>query len=183
MKLVNSNFPTLPLYSFLRKERGLRYGARSGNGIPLTGREIMKLLRCPWVTVSAEIKITHNVIILMTSWAVTRLKITRQICILDKYWIWWSASKGWKGIQQKSDANNKWISFGVYTQKYSTIASGATIIGSAERAPDDIIIKCFEREVTVRHNIFERILKKEFSDYSLGGYFHRERWARTRRCL
>jgi hypothetical protein len=28
----------------------------------------------------------------------------------------------------------------VYTQKYSTIASGATTIGSAERAPDDIII-------------------------------------------
>jgi hypothetical protein len=27
----------------------------------------------------------------------------------------------------------------VYTQTYSTIASGATTIGSAERAPDDII--------------------------------------------
>jgi hypothetical protein len=27
----------------------------------------------------------------------------------------------------------------VYTQKYSTIASGATTIGSAGRAPDDII--------------------------------------------
>jgi hypothetical protein len=46
-KLVNSNSPTLPLYSFLRKERGLRRGTRSGNGSPLTGREIVKLLRCP----------------------------------------------------------------------------------------------------------------------------------------
>jgi hypothetical protein len=30
--------------------------------------------------------------------------------------------------------------FKVHIQNYSTIASGATIIGSAERAPDDIII-------------------------------------------
>jgi hypothetical protein len=29
----------------------------------------------------------------------------------------------------------------VYTRKYSTIASGATTIGSADRAPDDIIKK------------------------------------------
>jgi hypothetical protein len=40
--------PTLPLYSFLVTERGLRRGARSRNGSPLTGREIVKLLRCPW---------------------------------------------------------------------------------------------------------------------------------------
>jgi hypothetical protein len=59
--------PTLPLYSFLVTEHGLRRGTRSGNGSPLMGREIVKLLRCPWVTVSTEIKITHSVIILMAS--------------------------------------------------------------------------------------------------------------------
>jgi hypothetical protein len=50
-KLVNSNFPTLPLYSFLRKERGPRRGARSGNDNPLMGRDIAKLPRCPWIMV------------------------------------------------------------------------------------------------------------------------------------
>jgi hypothetical protein len=33
------------------KERGLRHGARSGNGSPLTGKSIAKLLRCPRITV------------------------------------------------------------------------------------------------------------------------------------
>jgi hypothetical protein len=37
----------------------------------------------------------------------------------------------------------KGVSLGVYTRKYSTLASGATTIESAERAPDDIIIKKF----------------------------------------
>jgi hypothetical protein len=32
--------PTIPLYTFSVKERGLRRGARSGNGSPLTGRKI-----------------------------------------------------------------------------------------------------------------------------------------------
>jgi hypothetical protein len=50
-KLVNSISSLSPLYSFLRKERGLRRGARSGNGSPLTGRDIAKLPRCPWITV------------------------------------------------------------------------------------------------------------------------------------
>jgi hypothetical protein len=39
------------------------------------------------------------------------------------------------------------INFGDYTQKYLTIASRATTNGSAERAPDDIIIKIFRVEV------------------------------------
>jgi hypothetical protein len=38
---------------------------------------------------------------------------------------------------------SKGVSVGAYTRKYSTIASGATTIGSVERAPDDIIIKKF----------------------------------------
>jgi hypothetical protein len=38
---------------------------------------------------------------------------------------------------------SKGVSVGVYTQKYLTIASGATTVGSAKRAPDDIIIKKF----------------------------------------
>jgi hypothetical protein len=38
-ELVNSDFPpTLSLYRFPVTERGLRRGARSGNGSPLTGR-------------------------------------------------------------------------------------------------------------------------------------------------
>jgi hypothetical protein len=36
------------------KERGLRRDARSGNGNPLMGRKIAKLLRCPRATVSAQ---------------------------------------------------------------------------------------------------------------------------------
>jgi hypothetical protein len=32
--------PTIPLYTFLEKERWLRRGTRSGNDSPLTGREI-----------------------------------------------------------------------------------------------------------------------------------------------
>jgi hypothetical protein len=72
----------------------------------------------------------------------------------------------------------------VYTQKYSAIASGATTIGSTERAPDDIIIKLFriagQRLSTLYLSLYS---KKEFFDYSLGGYSHRERWACTRRCL
>jgi hypothetical protein len=54
-KLVNSKIPPLsPLYSFLRKERGLRRGIRSGNGNPLMGRDIVKLPRCPRITVSVK---------------------------------------------------------------------------------------------------------------------------------
>jgi hypothetical protein len=33
------------------KERGLRHGASSGNGSPLTGKSIAKLLCCPRITV------------------------------------------------------------------------------------------------------------------------------------
>jgi hypothetical protein len=36
------------------KERGLRCGAKSKNGSPLTGRKIVKLPRCPRGTVSAQ---------------------------------------------------------------------------------------------------------------------------------
>jgi hypothetical protein len=32
-----------------------------------------------------------------------------------------------------------------------------------------------------RYNLFEPILENKFFDYSLGGYSHRESWARTRR--
>jgi hypothetical protein len=34
-----------------------------------------------------------------------------------------------------------------------------------------------------RQAVFETILEKDFFDYSLGGYFHQERWACTRRCF
>jgi hypothetical protein len=32
-----------------------------------------------------------------------------------------------------------------------------------------------------RHNVLESIIEISFFDYSLGGYSHQERWARTRR--
>jgi hypothetical protein len=115
--------------------------------------------------------------------AVTRPTITRQMCILDEYWIWWFASKGWKGIRQKSDANSKGVSFGVYTRKYSTIASGATTIGSAERALDDFIELCYDPMTWKMAHCIWAYTRNKFFDYSLGGYSHRKRWARTRRCF
>jgi hypothetical protein len=45
------------------------------------------------------------------------------------------------------DADKLNIYRGDYTRKHSTIASGATTIGSAERAPDEIIIIPFRVEV------------------------------------
>jgi hypothetical protein len=62
--------------------------------------------------------------------------------------------------------------------KHPLIASGATPIESASRAPDEIntrITKLDRRD----DSMFEPILEKTF-DYSLGGYSHRERWSRTR---
>jgi hypothetical protein len=44
----------------MTKERGLRRGARSGNGSPLTGRIIVKLPRCPRITVSAKSNYTQS---------------------------------------------------------------------------------------------------------------------------
>jgi hypothetical protein len=54
-KLVNNKIlHSPPLYRFLRKEHGLRRGVRSGNGSPLTGRDIAKLPRCPRITFSIK---------------------------------------------------------------------------------------------------------------------------------
>jgi hypothetical protein len=55
---------------------------------------------------------------------------------------------------------------------------GATTIGSASRAPDEMntrIMKLGRQE----DSIFEPIVKKTF-DYSLGVYYHREHWSCTR---
>jgi hypothetical protein len=57
--------------------------------------------------------------------------------------------------------------------KHPLIASGATTIGSARRAPDEIITKISS------YSILEPILEKTFN-YSLGGYFHWEHWSCTR---
>jgi hypothetical protein len=46
-------------------------------------------------------------------------------------------------MKENTTKVSKGVSVGVYTRKYSTIASGAATIGSAEHAPDDIIIKKF----------------------------------------
>jgi hypothetical protein len=47
-------------------------------------------------------------------------------------------------------------------------------------------LKNSKLNVTGGYNILEPILEKKrenFFDYSLRGYYHRERWSRTRRCL
>jgi hypothetical protein len=94
--------PTLPLHSFLVKEHGLRRGVRSGNASPLMGREITKLPCCPR-NGQRLVNVTYREILLLTSWVVARWKTTRQIWILDKYWIWCFANKGYaKGICYES---------------------------------------------------------------------------------
>jgi hypothetical protein len=57
------------------KERGLRRGARSGNGSPLTGRKIAKLPRYPQVTVSAQSKYIQSNYIN----DVTRIRVTGKL--------------------------------------------------------------------------------------------------------
>jgi hypothetical protein len=42
-------------------------------------------------------------------------------------------------VERNKEIKEEKLILWVYTQKYSTIASGATTIGSAERALDDII--------------------------------------------
>jgi hypothetical protein len=42
-------------------------------------------------------------------------------------------------VERNKEIKEEKLILWVYTQKYSTIASGATTIGSAERVPDDII--------------------------------------------
>jgi hypothetical protein len=55
------------------------------------------------------------------------------------------------------------------------MATGATTIGSAERAPDEISNKTMASESMIMENtIFEPILETKKFDYSLGGYSHRE---------
>jgi hypothetical protein len=58
-ELVNSKNPTLPLYTFSAKERGLRGGERSGSGSPLTGRKIANY-RATHEMVRAQIKVTYS---------------------------------------------------------------------------------------------------------------------------
>jgi hypothetical protein len=41
-------------------------------------------------------------------------------------------------------------------------------------------LKYFELKYDALHYILSLYSKKDFFDYSLGGYSHRERWARTR---
>jgi hypothetical protein len=49
-----------------------------------------------------------------------------------------------QGIRRKIESSRGEIILWVYTRKYSTIASGATTIGSAERGPDDIIEQSYD---------------------------------------
>jgi hypothetical protein len=63
------------------KECGLRCGARSGNGSPLTGRKIAKLPRCPRATVSAQSNHLKN----DSANDVTRICVIRE-SEYDKWW-------------------------------------------------------------------------------------------------
>jgi hypothetical protein len=54
-ELVNSTIPTIPLYTFSVKERGLRRGERSGSGSPLMGRKTQNY-RATHETVRAQSK-------------------------------------------------------------------------------------------------------------------------------
>jgi hypothetical protein len=63
------------------KEHGLRRGARSGNGSPLTGRKIAKLPRCPRATVSAQ----SNHLKSDSTNDVTRIRVIGKL-EYDKWW-------------------------------------------------------------------------------------------------
>jgi hypothetical protein len=68
--------------------------------------------------------------------------------------------------------------------KHPLIASGDTPIGSAGRAPDEVLKEekeihtCFCRKM-MNKAILLSLYSKKFN-YSLGGYSHWERWSRTR---
>jgi hypothetical protein len=91
------------------KERGLRRGARSGNGSPLTSRKIAKLPCCPRAMVSAQSKHLKS----DSTNDITRIRVTGK----SEYGKWWtpigenSAKYGMtylhidddKGSRQKTD--------------------------------------------------------------------------------
>jgi hypothetical protein len=92
--------------------------------------------------------------------------------------------KGRHQRRHKVGTDSAVINWWDYTRKHSTIASGATTIRSTERAPDEISKKTMASwSMMIENTIFEPILETHFFDYSLEGYSHWERWARTRRCL
>jgi hypothetical protein len=75
------------------------------------------------------------------------------------------------------------LSLSLYPKKPSTIASGATTFGSAGHAPDDIIKQNKQLREGCKgktKSLLEPILETIF-DYSLRGYYHRERCSRTQR--
>jgi hypothetical protein len=67
-------------------------------------------------------------------------------------------------------------SLSLYPKISSTIASGATTIRSAGRAPDDIIEQNKQLRERCKGNFLLEPILKTFFDYRLGGYSHRERW-------
>jgi hypothetical protein len=83
------------IYSFLLKERGLRRGARSGNGSPLMGRKIAKLPRYPRARVSAH----SNHLKSDSTNDVTRIRVTGKSGY-DKWWtlIGENSAKVWYDI-------------------------------------------------------------------------------------
>jgi hypothetical protein len=108
----------------------------------------------------------------------------RQMHILDEYRIWQFLNKGRHQRRHKVGADNAKTNWWDYTRIHSTIASGATTIGSAQHAPNEVIAKLFRVEVWGWSTLYLSLYsKKVLFDYSFGGYSHRERWARTRWCL
>jgi hypothetical protein len=63
------------------KEHGLRRGARSRNGSPLTGKKIAKLPHCPRATVSAQSNHLKN----DSANDITRIRVTGE-SEYDKWW-------------------------------------------------------------------------------------------------
>jgi hypothetical protein len=118
------------------------------------GRKIAKLLRCPWATVSAQSNhiqsdSTNDVRSDRLNWEIkvsrynattknTHRKLSEKssmpfcLSVLIKET---RRNLLHKIKRHQGRKTHLWV----YTQKYSTIASRATTIGSAGRAPDDII--------------------------------------------
>jgi hypothetical protein len=97
--------------------------------------------------------------------------------------IWQICIKADHGSWQKIVSGEGEIILWVYTRKYSAIASGATPIGTAEHAPNDIIELRYDFMTWRKAYCLWAYTQNKFFDYSLRGYSHRECWAHTRRCF
>jgi hypothetical protein len=111
-------------------------------------------------------------------------RYTRQICILNKYWIWRFVDKEWQKSREKRLAPTIHESIlETISEKHSTIAWGLLPSGALSAPPKILLSNYFELKYKDGAYYIWAYTRKIIFDYSLGGYFHRERWARTRWCL